>query len=107
MLYLLPEIALTIQIISRLKKYFGDKIGVFHSRMSNSERVEVWRAVKEEDPKKLSYPILLGVRSSIFLPFNNLGLIIVDEEHDSSYKQQHLSPRYHARDSAIFSSKIA
>ena len=101
-LYLLPEIALTTQIIGRLRKHFGDKVGVFHSHMSNLERVEVWRAVKKKKSAKIQYSVVLGARSSLFLPFDNLGLIIIDEEHDSSYKQQQSSPRYHARDSAIY-----
>ncbi|MFL2572871.1 MAG: primosomal protein N' [Flavobacteriales bacterium] len=95
-LYLLPEIALTIQIVRRLQKHFGDKVGVFHSNLNNSERVEVWKSISG------NCSVLLGVRSSIFLPFRNLGLIIIDEEHDSSYKQQQPSPRYHARDAAIY-----
>ena len=95
-LYLLPEIALTIQIVRRLQKHFGDKVGVFHSNLNNSERVEVWKSISS------NCSVLLGVRSSIFLPFRNLGLIIIDEEHDSSYKQQQPSPRYHARDAAIY-----
>lgn len=99
-LYLLPEIALTIQIVRRLQNHFGDKVGVFHSNLNNSERVEVWNSINNR------FSILLGVRSSIFLPFTNLGLIIIDEEHDSSYKQQQPSPRYHARDSAIFLSSL-
>jgi len=98
-LYLLPEIALTTQIIKRLKKVFGDKIGVFHSRYSDNERVEVYRnlaGLTEKEP----YSILLGVRSAVFLPFKNLGLIIVDEEHENTYKQYDRAPRYHARDAA-------
>ena len=95
-LYLLPEIALTIQIIKRLQNHFGNKVGVFHSNLNNSERVEVWKSVQGE------CSVLLGVRSSVYLPFKNLGLVIVDEEHDSSYKQQQPSPRYNARDSAIY-----
>ena len=105
-LYLLPEIALTTQIITRLQNHFGKKVGIFHSRMSNNERVEVWNAVKEKDLKKTQYHIILGSRSSVFLPFDNLGLIIVDEEHDSSFKQHQSSPRYHARDAAIFLSVL-
>ncbi len=101
-LYLLPEIALTTQIINRLKIYFGDKVGVSHSRMNNNERVEIWNAVKEKNSKKAQYPIIIGARSSIFLPFDNLGLIIVDEEHEPSFKQHQPSPRYHARDASIF-----
>jgi len=95
-LYLLPEIALTTQIISRLEILFGDNIAVYHSRLSNNERVDVWKTVLAEKP------IILGVRSSMFLPFNNLKLIIVDEEHDASYKQIDPAPRYNARDTAIY-----
>jgi primosomal protein N' (replication factor Y) (superfamily II helicase) len=101
-LYLLPEIALTTQIIHRLKSAFGDKIGVYHSKFSDSERVEVYYNLlghrKEGSPE---YQIILGVRSSIFLPFSNLGLVIVDEEHENTYKQYDPSPRYNARDAAI------
>jgi len=99
-LYLLPEIALTTQIILRLKKHFGAVTGVYHSRFSDPEKVEIWKRVAENDPFN-SYRLILGVRSSLFLPFSNLGLIIVDEEHDGSYKQHDPAPRYHARDSAI------
>ena len=99
-LYLLPEIALTNQIVSRLQEHFGNKVGVTHSHLSNSERVEVWRAVQENN--KLDYSVIIGARSSLFLPFYNLGLIIIDEEHDSSFKQHQPAPRYHARDSAIY-----
>ncbi len=98
-LYMLPEIALTAQIILRLKKHFGPVTGVYHSRFNDQEKVEIWKKVAEEDPEK-GYRLILGVRSSIFLPFRNLGLVIVDEEHDSSYKQHDPAPRYHARDSA-------
>ncbi len=101
-LYLLPEIALTTQIIKRLQKHFGDKVGISHSYLNNSERVEIWNAVKQKDSASIKYPIMLGARSSLFLPFDNLGLIIVDEEHDDSFKQHQLAPRYHARDSAIY-----
>ena len=101
-LYLLPEIALTTQIIKRLQKHFGDKVGITHSHLNNGERVEVWKAVQERDKDKTQYPVMLGARSALFLPFNNLGLIIVDEEHDSSFKQHQPAPRYHARDSAIY-----
>ena len=101
-LYLLPEIALTTQIIKRLQKHFGNKVGITHSHLNNGERVEVWKAVQETDSQKVKYPIMLGARSSLFLPFNNLGLIIVDEEHDSSFKQHQPAPRYHARDAAIY-----
>jgi primosomal protein N' (replication factor Y) len=99
-LYMLPEIALTTQIILRLKRHFGSITGVYHSRFSDPEKVEIWKRVAENDPVN-GYQLVLGVRSSIFLPFSNLGLIIVDEEHDGSYKQQDPAPRYHARDSAI------
>lgn len=99
-LYMLPEIALTTQIINRLKKYFGSKVGVYHSRFSDAERVEIWKNVAESEPDS-GYRLILGVRSSLFLPFKDLGLIIVDEEHDSSYKQQNPSPRYNARDMAV------
>ena len=99
-LYMLPEIALTTQIILRLKKHFGAVTGVYHSRFSDPEKVEIWRRVAENDPQN-SYRLILGVRSSLFLPFSDLGLIIVDEEHDGSYKQHDPAPRYHARDSAI------
>ena len=101
-LYLLPEIALTTQIIKRLQKHFGNKVGMTHSHLNNGERVEVWKAVQEKDTEKVQYPIMLGARSSLFLPFDNLGLIIVDEEHDSSFKQHQPAPRYHARDAAIY-----
>ncbi len=100
-LYLLPEIALTTQIIYRLQKYFGGKVGVYHSRYNERERVEIWNKVNADDPEK-QYRIILGARSAIFLPFSNLGLVIVDEEHDQSYKQFDPAPRYQARDSAIF-----
>lgn len=95
-LYLLPEIALTAQIVGRLQKHFGDKILVYHSKFSIYERVEIWQKAME------GTPILLGARSSIFLPFKKLGLILVDEEHDPSYKQTDPSPRYNARDTAVF-----
>lgn len=98
-LYLLPEIALTSQIIERLKLYFGKSIGVYHSRYNANEKVEVWNSVLKGDED--SYQIILGPRSALFLPFSNLGLIIVDEEHDSSYKQVDPAPRYHARDAAL------
>jgi len=96
-LYLLPEIALTAQIVRRLQKHFGNKIGIYHSRFNNNERVEIWHKVKSGELR-----ILLGARSSLLLPFLELGLIILDEEHDSSYKQQDPAPRYHARDAAIY-----
>jgi primosomal protein N' (replication factor Y) (superfamily II helicase) len=97
-LYLLPEIALTTQIIMRLRKHFGE-VGVYHSRFNDAEKLEIWRKVAAGDPSE--YKLILGVRSSVFLPFRDLGLVIVDEEHDSSYKQQDPSPRYQARDTAI------
>jgi len=96
-LYLLPEIALTTQIVRRLQKHFGNKIGIYHSRFSNNERVEIWHKVKSGELR-----ILLGARSSLLLPFRELGLIVLDEEHDPSYKQQDPAPRYHARDAAIY-----
>ncbi len=99
-LYLLPEIALTAQLVQRLKKRWGDNVGVYHSKYSDNERVEVWNTLA--NPKGKTYSIIVGTRSSLFLPFSNLGLIIIDEEHDSSYKQQDPAPRYHARDSAIY-----
>ena len=99
-LYMLPEIALTTQIILRLKKHFGEVTGVYHSRFSDPEKVEIWKRIAGNDPSN-GYQLILGVRSSIFLPFSNLGLVIVDEEHDGSYKQHDPAPRYHARDSAI------
>ena len=95
-LYLLPEIALTTQIIQRLQKIFGNQIAVYHSRLSNNERVELWKNTLH------GASILLGARSALFLPFKNLQLIIVDEEHDPSFKQDDPSPRYHARDAAIY-----
>lgn len=95
-LYLLPEIALTTQIVQRLRKIFGDAMGIYHSRFSDNERVEIWRGVLEGRLK-----FVVGVRSSIFLPFDNLGLVVVDEEHDASYKQQDPAPRYNARDAAM------
>ncbi len=97
-LYLLPEIALTTQLVERLRQYFGNKIAVFHSKYSSHERVEVWNNVLHNTNKA---QIILGARSSILLPFQNLGLVIVDEEHESSYKQFDPAPRYHARDAAI------
>ncbi len=96
-LYMLPEIALTSQIIRRLQKHFGGYIGIYHSKLNPNERVEIWNKVKNGDIK-----VVLGARSSLFLPFKNLSLLIVDEEHDPSYKQQDPAPRYHARDAAIY-----
>ena len=99
-LYLLPEIALTTQLIIRLQKHFGNVTGIYHSRFNDQERAEIWKKVAVNDPAS-GYQLVLGVRSSIFLPFSNLGLVIVDEEHDISYKQHDPSPRYQARDCAI------
>jgi len=96
-LYLLPEIALTIQITERLKAVFGDQLGIYHSKYSDAERVEIWQKQLSDNP----YNVILGARSAIFLPFHRLGLIIIDEEHDQSYKQQDPAPRYHARSAAI------
>jgi primosomal protein N' (replication factor Y) len=99
-LYLLPEIALTTQIISRLRKHFGRVTGVYHSRFSEAEKVEIRRKIASRE-KGNGYRLIIGVRSALFLPFNDLGLVIVDEEQDGSYKQHDPAPRYHARDSAI------
>ncbi len=108
-LYLLPEIALTTQAIGRLRKYFGDIIGVYHSKYGDNEKVEVWNALLNgfltgDNEKRLK--IIMGARSAVFLPFTNLGLVIIDEEHDSSYKQNDPSPRYNGRDTAIMLAKI-
>ncbi|MDN3665476.1 primosomal protein N' [Algibacter miyuki] len=102
-LYLLPEIALTTQLVTRLQNYFGDQVAVFHSKYSAHERVEVWNQVLLNSAKA---KVVLGARSSIFLPFDNLGLIIVDEEHEQSFKQFDPAPRYHARDTAVVSAHI-
>jgi primosomal protein N' (replication factor Y) len=96
-LYLLPEIALTSQIIRRLQKHFGGYIGIYHSKFSQNERIEIWNKIRKGELK-----IVLGARSSLFLPFSDLQLIIIDEEHDTSYKQQDPAPRYHARDAAVY-----
>ena len=96
-LYLLPEIALTTQITERLKRVFGSRLGIYHSKFPDAERVEVWQKQLSHEP----YDIILGVRSSLFLPFQRLGLVIVDEEHENTYKQQDPAPRYHARNAAI------
>lgn len=96
-LYLLPEIALTTQITERLRRVFGESMGVYHSKFTDVQRLEVYKRQASEQP----YDIILGVRSSVFLPFNNLGLIIIDEEHETSYKQQEPAPRYHARNAAL------
>ena len=100
-LYLLPEIALTTQIVQRLRKVFGGLVGIYHSKFSDNERVEVWNGVING-----TFKFVVGVRSSVFLPFDNLGLVIVDEEHETSYKQQEPAPRYHARDVAIMLSSM-
>ena len=97
-LYLLPEIALTTQLVARLTQHFGNKVAVFHSKYSNNERVEVWNNVLQNSE---AAQIVIGARSALFLPFSNLGLIIVDEEHEQTFKQQDPAPRYHARDAAI------
>ncbi|MFY0481912.1 replication restart helicase PriA [Flavobacterium sp. PLA-1-15] len=97
-LYLLPEIALTTQLVSRLTAHFGNKVAVYHSKYSNNERVEVWNQLLQNSEKA---QIVIGARSALFLPFNNLGLIIVDEEHEQTFKQQDPAPRYHARDASI------
>ncbi|WP_439151818.1 replication restart helicase PriA [Winogradskyella sp.] len=97
-LYLLPEIALTTQLVQRLQDYFGEKVAVFHSRYSGNERVEVWQNMLNKSDKA---QVIVGARSSLLLPFQNLGLIIIDEEHEQSYKQFDPAPRYHARDAAI------
>ena len=96
-LYLLPEIALTVQMMSRLKKVFGSRLGIYHSKYSDAERVEIWKKQLSDAP----YDIILGARSAVFLPFKSLGLVIIDEEHETSFKQQEPSPRYHARSAAI------
>ena len=96
-LYMLPEIVLTTQLTERLKRVFGDRLGVYHSRYPDAERVEVYQKMLSDHP----YDIIVGVRSSIFLPFRSLGLIIVDEEHETSFKQQDPAPRYHARNAAL------
>jgi primosomal protein N' (replication factor Y) (superfamily II helicase) len=101
-LYLLPEIALTTQIINRLRKYFGKTVGVYHSKFSENERVEIWNNVNDSE----KYKVVLGARSAMFLPFSDLGLVIVDEEHDTSFKQHDPAPRYNARDSAIYLANI-
>ncbi len=98
-LFLLPEIALTTQLIQRLSKYFGEQIGVYHSKFNQNERVEIWNHVLNNNPDR--FRIILGARSSVFLPFRDLGLIIVDEEHENTFKQYDPSPRYNARDTAI------
>jgi primosomal protein N' (replication factor Y) len=101
-LFLLPEIALTTQITGRIQKFFGNQVGVYHSRISNRERMEIWNHLLDNS----GYQIILGARSSLFLPFQNLGLVIVDEEHEPSYKQQDPAPRYHARNAALVLAKM-
>ena len=96
-LYLLPEIALTVQMMQRLQRVFGDKLGIYHSKYSDAERVEIWQKQLSQNP----YDVILGARSAVFLPFQRLGLVIIDEEHETSYKQQDPAPRYHARSAAI------
>ncbi len=102
-LYLLPEIALTAQIINRLRKFFGEQVAVYHSRYNEMERVEIWNTLLAPDGR---FKIIIGARSSVFLPFTNLGLVIVDEEHDSSFRQHDPAPRYNARDSAVVLAKL-
>ena len=96
-LYLVPEIALTTQLTARLQAVFGNRLGIYHSKINDNERVEIWQKMLSDTP----YEIIIGVRSSIFLPFRDAGLVIVDEEHEASYKQQEPAPRYHARDTAV------
>ena len=103
-LFLVPEIALTTQLIQRLSHYFGNQVGIYHSKFNANERVEIWNQVLANNSSK--YRVVVGARSAIFLPFQNLGLAIVDEEHEGSFKQQDPSPRYHARDMAIVLSKL-
>jgi primosomal protein N' (replication factor Y) len=107
-LFLLPEIALTTQIILRLKRYFGENLGVYHSRYNPNERAEIWQKVLQYDPTDpdSQHQLIIGPRSALFLPFQNLGLIIVDEEHDQSYKQHDPAPRYQARDAALVLARI-
>lgn len=101
-LYLLPEIALTVQIMERLHRVFGDRLGIYHSKYSDAERVEIWQKQLSDHP----YDVILGARSAVFLPFKNLGLVIIDEEHETSFKQQDPAPRYHARSAAIVLAKM-
>lgn len=96
-LFLIPEIGLTTQLVKRLHAYFGEEMGVYHSRFSHNERIEIWEKVRRN-----TYKIVVGTRSALWLPFNTLGVVVVDEEHDSSYKQHDLAPRFHARDAAIY-----
>ena len=101
-LYLLPEIALTVQITSRLKRVFGHRLGIYHSRYSDAERVEIWQKQLSDQP----FEVILGARSAVFLPFQRLGLVIIDEEHETSFKQQDPAPRYHARSAAIMLARM-
>lgn len=101
-LYLLPEIALTVQMMQRLRRVFGDRLGIYHSRYSDAERVEIWKRQLSDHP----YDVILGARSALFLPFQRLGLVIVDEEHEQSFKQMDPAPRYHARSAAIILAKL-
>ena len=101
-LYLLPEIALTVQMMQRLQRVFGNRLGIYHSKYSDAERVEIWQKQLSKNP----YDVILGARSAVFLPFQRLGLVIVDEEHESSYKQQDPAPRYHARSASIVLAQI-
>ncbi len=102
-LYLLPEIALTVQMTDRLQRIFGNRLGIYHSRYSDAERVEIWQKQLSANP----YDVILGARSAVFLPFQRLGLVIVDEEHETSFKQQDPMPRYHARSAAIMLASLA
>lgn len=102
-LYLLPEIALTVQMMDRLRRVFGNRLGIYHSKYSDAERVEIWQKQLSANP----YDVILGARSAVFLPFHRLGLIIVDEEHETSYKQQDPAPRYHARSAAIMLASLS
>ncbi|MBR1468764.1 MAG: primosomal protein N' [Prevotella sp.] len=102
-LYLLPEIALTVQMMERLRRVFGNRLGIYHSRYSDAERVEIWQKQLSQNP----YDVILGARSAVFLPFQRLGLVIVDEEHETSFKQQDPAPRYHARSAAIMLAQMA
>ena len=101
-LYLLPEIALTVQMMQRLQRVFGHRLGIYHSKYSDAERVEIWQKQLSQNP----YDVILGARSAVFLPFQHLGLVIVDEEHETSYKQQDPAPRYHARNVAIMMAQL-
>lgn len=102
-LFLLPEIALTSQIINRLRAVFGNQVGVYHSRFNEQERVEIWNKVLDASEAEIAeYKVILGARSALFLPFTKLGLVIIDEEHETSYKQHDPAPRYHARDAALY-----